>query len=245
MQLLVGMDGTWQLDRLGLAGDTNIGRGLDLFRGSRLYVPGVGTGTLLDRLLGGAAGWRARRRVRQALEAFSRDYAPRSPTWIGVEGYSRGAIMAIEFCRVLAGLKIRIDWLGLYDPVQSMLGDWPQSVSDNVEHWLALYATHERRRTFWPTLLQPDRRGRCVAMPGAHGDVGGQRGEPSCAELALHRMVRERIRWGGESEPVPYPPEPMQIRPARPLRLLPARPRGPALAAIGALTHRWLRRVTA
>lgn len=234
-QLLVAIDGTWSTDRLGLAGDSNIGRGADLFRGRMLAVPGVGTGRLFDRLIGGLTGWRARRRLDQVLEVLERDYQPLGIEWLGIEGYSRGAAMALELTHELLDVGVDVDWLGLYDPVHSMgapwngrNGAWRCWVPLNVVRWGAVYAAHERRRTFRPTLLdrrQVDPRGWWQWLPGHHADVGGQGAgaHPICSRLALHVITRQRAEAGGDTAVAALPAVPERIRWLEPpLRLLPA-----------------------
>jgi hypothetical protein len=127
-----------------------------------------------------------------------------------------------------------------------MFGEWTRTVPQNVARWIALYAAHEKRRTFQPTFLHPDSRGGSMFLPGAHGDVGGQGGDPHCSALALHRMVRGRILAGGDSALAPHPLEPDAIEPSGVIRLLPAMPRDvEAFKAKGARVHPWVRKVAA
>jgi len=76
-----------------------------------MYQRGVGSGTALDRLFGGATGWGAKARVRRAYQKICKNYANPNASaedlTIDIIGFSRGAATALHLANVIFMMGIR------------------------------------------------------------------------------------------------------------------------------------------
>lgn len=195
---LYAFDGTWndssRSDR-DTTCDTNVHRFCKLYKSTTYYVDGVGSrGGLYGRVVGGATGRGARKRVREQLENLKKAFRTDGDQVVDVIGYSRGAAIARLFVHQLEKVFRKIQdssgapltrppivrFLGLFDSVASFGVPWtddrgfPKNIPECVSHTFHAMALDETRETFGIE--------RCLGDPskiaevwfrGGHGDIGG------------------------------------------------------------------------
>jgi len=194
---------------------SNVARLYNLYNGTKFFYGGVGNHvdapletiddavavvtweTILDRAEADVLQW-SRRLGANTIHLF---------------GFSRGAAQAIELADRLGKRGIRVDFLGIFDPVYSVsdpgvTSDYVQPTTrgsagnyaerrlpDNVEATTVIYAMNETR-TFFPATRLVDQDGHdpanvtSVGAPGVHSDIGGHFGNNlNIQQLTLATMV--------------------------------------------------------
>ena len=171
-----------------------------------LYLEGVGSPNEgnwftrpFHRTLGAVGGYGADAKRDEAYAWLCENY--RAGDELFIFGFSRGAAIA----RMLA-MKIgenNADWgsagvkfLGCFDTVEAfgvpgneinLFNDC--HISPCVQHALHLVAIDERRRAFWPTLMNQRPGIEEIWVAGDHCDVGGSHPEFDLSDITLGRMM--------------------------------------------------------
>ena len=216
---LYAFDGTWEKDRAGAEGDTNVARFAAAYRGRVSHQRGAGTRCgVTGRIGGGVTGHGGRARIERAMNALFRNF-DREDAEIDVVGAGRGAALALHFANEVAfyaakdRINLPIRWLGLWDTVAPIdfpgtpAGrEWNLDVADSVCHAFHAMALDERRKRF--PLSRPDirqtsgsRSYREVWFRGVHCDVGGGNGKPQLSSISLHWMFANALRVGLPVDP--------------------------------------------
>lgn len=184
---------------------TNIYKLFSLFNGDKkLYIEGIGTVTGSEdsdfamatcKNPSSRSGYSSDDKLQKAL-GFAKNKLsdPGTEYHFYVYGFSRGAMLARNFCRQLAGEHsvfsghdIKIKFLGLFDTVESAaFNDYQVGILPETERVLHICAANECRYFFPLTGLSEDsgtrgdseyRTGHAlwkeIFVPGAHADVGG------------------------------------------------------------------------
>lgn len=213
---LYAFDGTWNKDKKGTEGDTNVVWFRDAYTGETFYEEGVGTRFgRFGSIAGGIAGAGGRSRVRRQMERLKRQLE-KGDTTIDIVGFSRGAALALHFSNQVSfyaqeqEIDLPIRFLGLWDTVPSFgvpgntvdIG-WDLDCPDNVAKCFHAMALDERRKTFplrRPGVRLQDARaeGRLfeVWFRGVHSDVGGGNKKPQLSSIALNWMFANARRVG-------------------------------------------------
>ena len=181
--------------------DTNVVRFREVYDGPVVYLEGLNLKfDLLSKLVGNTFGSQGEDLVEEAYERLQDTY-PEDPN-IDIVGYSRGAVLALEFANRIAkkGIEARggdvlkplIRFLGLWDttghlglPIRLPSGRAPEInlaknlvVPNNVKYCYHALALNERRREFSLTRLDEEHDQEQSAMTGLilgmfAGIVGG------------------------------------------------------------------------
>jgi uncharacterized protein (DUF2235 family) len=188
---LYAFDGTWNIDEIEEARETNVLRFCKSLSPDYnvFYQEGVGSKAgFIGKVLGGLTGAGGRPRVRDAHERMDRYFAEGDRT-IDIIGFSRGAALALHFANAVwedrKDLPIR--FIGLWDVVASfgLPGNnlniaWTLTLPPNVQKCYHAMALDERRGNFPLTRVHahddsPAADGRLqeVWFRGVHSDVGG------------------------------------------------------------------------
>ena len=201
----------------------NVERLYNLYQGTKFYYGGVGNPTEYDSIYsvfadnGAGYGWT---RILDRIEAdVLANY--RGHQRMHIFGWSRGAAMSIEFARRMQRYGIKVDFLGLFDPVysytypgqSSALVEWTPDgragnyvtaiPNGNVKAIGAIYAANEDRSFFPATRLYPDGISRLKMMksPGGHGEIGGH----FLSNLILQRLnMRAMIEFAASDGQVSF-----------------------------------------
>lgn len=194
---LYAFDGTWNdsssPDR-DTALDTNVWRFYELYQGQRYYLDGVGSrGGLIGKLIGGATGAGASKRVQENFENLQKSFQAGDEV-IDVVGYSRGATIARMFVHQIEAafdlIKHKdgttltapptVRFLGLFDTVASFGIPWNdddefrKDIPEFVQHTFHAMALDETRETFGIERCLGNRAKITeVWFRGGHGDIGG------------------------------------------------------------------------
>ena len=230
--IVVRMDGTWnEPDDLDDGGypqqdSTNVEKLRYLLSPQNqtvLYFPGVGTdGKQAVRVIDGAFGHSAERRVEEAYDALEAAYQPGDD--LAIFGFSRGAATSRILARRiheqgLAGQQPDIRFMGLFDTVAALgvprpkLDEFRKQFHDagdrlrippEVRHVVHLVAIDEDRALFDTTLLSIESDATTADetwFAGNHGDVGGgwprtSPDERQLAAIALSYMIRAAAAHG-------------------------------------------------
>jgi hypothetical protein len=214
---LYAFDGTSKEDDIEDDRDSNIVRFSRAYRGTRVYLPGVGTRFGgLGRIFGGWLGAGLHERVRRAMRAV--DYnAARGDHVIDVIGFSRGAAAAVHFVNQLwekkgheQGDQPEVRFVGLFDTVAST-GILPGSIDinldlkvpPNVRRCCHAMALDESRGSFHLHRMKERTQGtlgsaviREVWFRGCHSDIGGGKDHEKLASIALCWMMRQAAATG-------------------------------------------------
>lgn len=213
---LYAFDGTWNDSSAPDAErdarkDTNVHRFRVLYEETVFYESGVGTRYgIIGKLIGGATGAGARRRIDEQFLKLEQQFAA-GDTTIDVIGYSRGAAIGRmfvqrieqEFDRLRDGQGKRLTrpppvrFLGLFDTVASFGVPWNEDEHDFVvdipacvEHTFHAMALDETRETFGIERCLGNRDHITeVWFRGGHGDIGGN---TTYVDHAGERANRER-----------------------------------------------------
>ncbi|MCM8885189.1 MAG: DUF2235 domain-containing protein [Candidatus Thiodiazotropha sp.] len=207
---LLAFDGTW-IDRNSTDPRMAITSNVELFRqyyeqandpSSTQYIPGVGTGGVLDSVLGGGLAVGARDKIDLAVDMLKEYLLNSDDRSIDIVGFSRGAAMAREFANVILqkqangefdapeyGQPFAIRFMGLFDSVSTSMADgsatnscgflYDYTISDRIGHVAQAYALNEHRPLFPQDSI--DRQGGGglssnrveQSFLGAHSDIGG------------------------------------------------------------------------
>lgn len=208
---LYAFDGTSREDKVNDEQDSNVVRFARAYRGSRVYLPGVGTRFgAPGALLGGWIGLGLHQRVREALNVLKRNL-DRGDTAIDVVGFSRGAAAAVHFCNEVwekVGKKQdnapTVRFLGLFDTVAStgvIPGPFDVNldlkVPPNVRRCSHAMALDEGRGSFHVHRMKPRKAGTLpqdaieeVWFRGCHSDIGGGSMHERLANITLCWMMR-------------------------------------------------------
>ena len=150
--MIIAFDGTTN----GAEDITNTFKLFDLYKSRhKLYITGIGSrGMFLSKLLESAFGIGGKERLESAMKVY--EYWKNDSRETIIVGFSRGAVMAREFCNMLADKKQNVDLLILFDSVGSFginpfnlvnIGyrtDIPVTVRDCIH----IMAYDENRRAF-------------------------------------------------------------------------------------------------
>lgn len=203
MNICLFFEGTGQ----GVAGRfTNVTRLRDFCADDarqRLHLES-GPGTRFGAYIGGrvmGTDWRAI--FRSARRWFEASYESLPKDGIGTKvflfGFSRGAMLARHFAAWLDKLGVAVDYLGLWDTVDAIVGlDVAAECPSNVAAARHAVARDETRRFFAYVPLRGEK-GRVVEMlfPGSHSDVGGFYADGHIvADLALAWVAAGATRAG-------------------------------------------------
>jgi hypothetical protein len=174
----------------------NVERQYNVYEGTKFYYGGVNNRVDFEEsddtvTLPGAVGlgWTMiQERILHDLKTF---YRPGQK--LHLFGWSRGGAMANDLARRLQDLGMRVDFVGMYDPVYSngrpgqksrlidttlegYFGNFVTAkMTPNVKAAAALYAANEDRSFFPATRFTTQAVTRLITMksPGGHGEVGG------------------------------------------------------------------------
>jgi hypothetical protein len=197
---LYAFDGTWNDssapdDQRDTIKDTNVHRFRVHYGGKVEYKDGVGSRYgFIGKLIGGATGAGAQKRVEENFEALKENFAA-GDTDIDVVGYSRGATISRMFVhRIEQDYDYLVDdkgkpltepptvrFLGLFDTVASFGVPWTANENDFrpdipefVAHTFHAMALDETRETFGIERCLGNRQKITeVWFRGGHGDIGG------------------------------------------------------------------------
>ena len=214
---LYAFDGTSKEDEIADEHDSNIVRFARAYRGTRVYLPGVGTrfGTP-GAILGGWLGLGLHQRVSEAMKALRRNLQ-RGDAVIDVIGFSRGAAAAVHFANEVwesiggkKGSDPAIRFLGLFDTVAST-GIIPGpfdinldlEVPPNVRRCCHAMALDEGRASFHVHRMKPRKKDTLppdaieeVWFRGCHSDIGGGDKHDPLANITLCWMLRRAAAAG-------------------------------------------------
>ena len=214
---LYAFDGTSKEDEIDDNQDSNVVRFARAYRGTRVYLPGVGTRFgAAGAVLGGWIGLGLHDRVREAMRALERNFAS-GDTTIDIVGFSRGAAAAVHFANEVwekkgkkQGSEPAVRFLGLYDTVAST-GILPGPFDFNLDlevppnvrrccHAMALdegrasFHLHRmkarKENTLTPDVIQE------VWFRGCHSDIGGGDKHENLANITLCWMMRQAAAVG-------------------------------------------------
>lgn len=184
---------------------------------NREYTPGPG-GTVsgFDRIYAGLTGAGSSSIREQVHSDICRAYC-KGDCNVALVGWSRGAVIAMGVasdlqsmgctCSGIAVKPIKVRFVGLFDAVQMMSGNWPQSVPSNVE--IFAHAQKSARQWIFPTknyggtsrtfdLQAPRRVGKKVCSASPHGPcrwVYSDSYESLHADIGVSTNVPDAYFW--------------------------------------------------
>lgn len=214
---LYAFDGTSKEDEIDDDEDSNVVRFTRAYRGTRVYLPGVGTRFgAVGAIFGGWMGLGLHDRVEKAMKAVRRNF-DRGDRAIDVIGFSRGAAAAVHFANELwekmgdrKGAEPAVRFLGLYDTVAST-GFLPGKfdfnldleIPPNVRRCCHAMALDEGRASFHLHRMKERKKGTLspdviqeVWFRGCHSDIGGGRDHENLANITLCWMLRQAAAVG-------------------------------------------------
>jgi hypothetical protein len=214
---LYAFDGTSKADDIDDNQDSNVVRFARAYRGTRVYLPGVGTRFGgLGAVFGGWLGAGLHERVREAMRAYKRN-AERGDTVVDIIGFSRGAAAAVHFANQLwekigdgKGTEPAVRFLGLFDTVAST-GILPGNIDinldlkvpPNVRRCCHAMALDEGRGSFHLHRMEARKDGTLAAdaiqevwFRGCHSDIGGGDQHEKLANITLCWMMRQAAAAG-------------------------------------------------
>jgi hypothetical protein len=217
---LYAFDGTSKEDEIDDDEDSNVVRFARAYRGTRVYLPGVGTRFgAVGAIFGGWMGLGLHDRVSKAMKAAERNFQ-RGDTVVDVIGFSRGAAAALHFANELwekrkkfrekTGVEPAVRFLGLFDTVAST-GFFPGridlfldlEVPPNVQRCCHAMALDEGRASFHLHRMKPRKKNTLAAdaiqevwFRGCHSDIGGGRDHEKLANITLCWMLRQAAAAG-------------------------------------------------
>lgn len=187
---LYAFDGTWNEDRDGTQGDTNVFKFYQAYGRQEgdeqerdetkddrnLYIPGIGTRFgWAGKAIGGAFGIGGRWRISQAMKRLEQN-ADKGDMVVDVVGFSRGAATAVDFVNRVSekhGARLPVRFLGLWDCVASFgvpgnkinIG-WHLDIPTTVDTCYHALALDEGRLNFPVERLSTPPRGNDANAPG-------------------------------------------------------------------------------
>ena len=231
---LYAFDGTWNKDKPGAEGDTNVKKFCEAYQQKSFYTPGVGTRFgKAGAIAGGITGAGGRTRVKDMLDSFKAQ-AKTGDVVLDIVGFSRGAALALHFANAIAkkgtqlagGVTPTIRFLGLWDTVPSFglphikfnIG-WDLDLPDSVVKCYHALALDERRGTFRLHRLEArvadaNQEGRLfeVWFRGVHSDVGGGNKNPGLSSITLNWMFANAVKRGLPIDPQAIADNAMRMR---------------------------------
>jgi uncharacterized protein (DUF2235 family) len=208
---LYAFDGTWNVDEVDEAKDSNVVRFREAYTNQVFYLEGVGTRKgFIDKILGAYTGAGAKIRLVEAMTQLNRNFEDGDHI-VDIIGFSRGAATALHFANDIQKDKDRaeIRFLGLWDVVASfgIPGNdnnpgWTLTLPNNVRNCYHAMALDESRGAFPLTRVRAAADGlptsgrlQEVWFRGVHSDVGGS--SPSgLRSIALCWMLRRAVETG-------------------------------------------------
>lgn len=142
--IVYGIDGTWANAETGPMTNT-MSFVKEVTHETTRYTPGLGgRATGINHLYAGLTGNGSERIRSEVRRNICTAYCGGNCK-VGLVGWSRGAVIAMGVAADLQNIgcdckgatikPIKVRFVGLFDAVQMMTGDWPQSVPSNVEHF--------------------------------------------------------------------------------------------------------------
>lgn len=176
------------------------------FRGLGNEFDNEGRFGIVGRILGGAFGRGANRKMRAAYDALSAAWQPGDRIFLF--GFSRGAaiarMLASHICRQgINGRRAKISLLGCFDTVASfglpgnhidLFKDF--HVAPNVVKARHAVAIHEERDMFPITLMNQRKGVKEMWFKGDHCDIGGGHEKTGLSDRTLRWMIYEALRLG-------------------------------------------------
>ena len=162
--IVVGIDGTWENadDIKNNPDSSNTRRFIDAVQDEeKAYLPGPGGKAKgLSMLYAGLTGAGSDGIRNEVVELICQARCSGDCN-VGLVGWSRGAVIAMgvadtlnkKGCVCPSGTiikPVKVRFVGLYDAVQMMFGDWPNSVPDNVEKYAHAVKT-DKSQWIFPT----------------------------------------------------------------------------------------------
>ena len=210
-------DGTSKEDEIDDNHDSNVVRFARAYRGTRVYLPGVGTRFgAAGAVLGGWIGLGLHDRVREAMRAADRNFK-NGDRVVDIVGFSRGAAAAVHFANDLwekiggkKGNEPAVRFLGLYDTVAST-GILPGpfdfnldlEVPPNVRRCCHAMALDEGRASFHLHRMKARKDGTLASdviqevwFRGCHSDIGGGEKHEKLANITFCWMMRQAAAVG-------------------------------------------------